>query len=230
MPDRSAPAAATEGVHRGPDQPSETLPVSRVRTAAGGLAELLGDVGWYHPGLLYSVVPLTADPFTTFAAERNLSGVVPSRVSFERPVVSGLSGPHASFWSRSLDSLPLPVFQEYITWLGSAVYVDRTTGRLFRVRYKTIPIPDPLYLECASVILAGTVPQVPVVCVSIDSNVGCWYYRGVGVWPMLESVWTPHVFDDTAKFAKGVFTEETNPLPDLGAELPGLGVSDDDVC
>ena len=104
-----------------------------------------------------------------------------------------------------------------MAFLGSCVYIDRGKKALYRLRHKVFQIPDPRAKK--QIVTADTLPLIEITALSIDSNVGCWYFHldkpdpgSLRKFSLPTVTYTDHSFADTVQLAEKLLAEHDNPL------------------
>jgi hypothetical protein len=205
------------GVTRAPDAiTGDSIQATRAKISdRTRLFDLADQYVFYHPGLLYNIVPLFGrDPFTDFVAQSNYAQLTPISFKFDNLLVQGFEKMEFPEWGYFLHGLESKIFVEYLRFLGSAMFIDRNAKTLYRLRYKELKIVDPIVMQKAVTRPVVGLPRITVVTVGLDTNKGCWFYNTKLPW-QLSVIKSQHVFNDTRNLAEAVLQEASHPLTDL---------------
>ena len=132
------------------------------------LADIQDDYSFYHPGLIYSKVPLEGrDPFLDFGAWLNDSGLQPVSFLVGNKFLSGMDAE----WCRTLHALEKNLFVDYLPFISNAVFIDRRKKTVWRVRFQDLRIVDP-----SMTINDPAMRTVRVIFFGLETNKGSWYF------------------------------------------------------
>jgi hypothetical protein len=168
------------------------------------LSDIQDDFSFYHPGLVYSMVPLgDSDPFADFAANLNDSNLEPLAFIVGRRIVDGFSDYPDSVWGHTLHVMERETFPQYIQFICSAMFMDRKKNRLWRIWPQEFRIEDPTMDK-------GSDRFIKVTFLALETNSGSIFYRDRGIHEPLKIVTSNEIALETKSIADALFKNE-NP-------------------
>ena len=138
------------------------------------LAEIQKDYAFFHPGLLYEEVPLDhkRDPFADFCAHKNNSNLRPSIFMLGERFIEGWPA-SSDAWAHTIYVLEKPILEEYLCFVGSAAFVDRSNQEVFFLSPQRITIKDP---SCSDSYWNDK--SIDVTFFGLETNKRTWYFLG----------------------------------------------------
>ncbi len=139
------------------------------------LSDIQEDYAFFHPGLLYTEVPLDRghDPFSDFCAYKNDSSIKPSTFLVGESFIQGWSK-YTPNWANIVFVLEKGLFQEYLTFIASAAFVDRRSNEVWFVSPQALSIKDP-----SSSSPAWRDKKIEVVFLGLETNKRTWYFESL---------------------------------------------------
>jgi hypothetical protein len=132
------------------------------------LADIQDDFAFYHPGLLYSEVPLNGrDPFFDFATLKDDSNLRPLAFVVGKKFVVGFDD---EMWGNTLHLMERVYFSSFIAFMNGVVILDPKKKKLWRLKPQEFRISDPS-------IPGVTDRTIRVVFFALDTNVGMRYFK-----------------------------------------------------
>lgn len=216
MPHKELILPWSSGVRRGLDSEIEDRADTRYMrvSAATRLVDLAEDFSFYHSGVLHCCCPLNyRDPRVDCASELGIE-IKPHVLKFDKEVFSGFEQSGGKDWNYQLELLDKESFRQYLGWLGTLSLANFSSRHLYRVRYKELAIPDPLFLQKAMIAPdPATAPRVTVTALCLDTNRGCAYfdYDEKGYKPP-RLTFSDRTFPDTMLLSEKLFAGNSSPL------------------
>lgn len=137
------------------------------------LADIQEDYAFFHPGLLYTEVPLERghDPFADFCAHKNNSNLRPTIFAVGERFIQGWPR-ETDNWSRMLFVLDKQACQEYMAFVASAAFVDRKQNEVWFISLQSLEIDDPSGSRPSS-----DIKKITVAFLGLETNKRTWYFE-----------------------------------------------------
>jgi len=153
------------GVVQGPQSfPAGDVEIRRLEISkAAKLTDLSERYHFYTPALFYLAVANAPEPFASFVHETG-SPAQQMSLSFDKHIFSNVGD-----WANVLYAIEEEHWSAYASYMGT-VAMRTAAGAIYRVRFQSLEIPDPLDNTIEPAL-------VPVTAFAIEANYGSFYFR-----------------------------------------------------